>query len=310
MVENWSHFCSLYPGPVPIARDTTPLSLDEATRALYNRAISDPSSLTDQGRRRITYRPPPEEENALYRDLKEQAMRAATTDDIRAATEVATDVQKLWTVAQVAARKALNWDDIRNIMVAMKVPCSSSSSSSVGDSGSSSPSEAGGLFGLVVFYPENKEDEKEGQGRLALYKSEIRTAIYHSLHYSPLLIKDKTRNRFALHWLAVPTTSGSNDNNNNFQDPSALRSRFRTMLSNNEIPRGLRRDAFLCPESNPEHEAGIGAGAQPPLPPLKVGIKHIAPTLFARFVQRNLQGEARRKPYRYTSELSRLHEAT
>ncbi|KAL2807586.1 hypothetical protein BJX63DRAFT_411828, partial [Aspergillus granulosus] len=210
---------------------------------------------------------------------------------------------------------------------------SSSNLSSAGDSGSSFPSEAGGRFGLVVFYPEN-EDEKEKQGCLSLYKFEIGTAIYHSLHYFHWLIKDETRNQFTLHWVAVPTTSGSN--NNNFQDPSALRSRFRTMLLNNKIPSGFRRDAFLYvdeeafrsretarpylwlaepepepePESKPEHETGIGAGAQPPFPPLKVDIKHIVPTLFARLVQRDLQGEARRKPYRYTSELSRLHAAT
>ncbi|KAL2807588.1 hypothetical protein BJX63DRAFT_411833 [Aspergillus granulosus] len=377
------------PGPVPITRDTTPLSLDEATRALYNRAISDPSSLTDQERRRITYRPPPEGENALcrdacglsmdeliakainsknnsndnnnnnsdslshslslslplsykeasllsagvvrkvqgqglrilsevarlspeHRDLKERAMRAATTDDIRAAMEVAMDVRKRWSAERVLQ----------------------SSSSSAGDSGSSSPSEAGSRFGLVVFYPENEEDEKEEQGRFLLYKSEIRMAIYHSLHYSPWLIKDETRNRFTLHWVAVPTTSGRNTNNN-FQDPSALRSRFRTRLLNNKIPSGFRRDAFLYvdeeafrsretarpylwlaepepepePESKPEHETGIETGA-PPFPSLKVDIKHIAPTLFARLVQRDLQGEARRKPYRYTSELSRLHAAT
>ncbi|KAL6234638.1 hypothetical protein BDW75DRAFT_240957 [Aspergillus navahoensis] len=35
------------------------------TRTLYNRAVSDPSSLTDEERRLITYRPPPEEGNTL-----------------------------------------------------------------------------------------------------------------------------------------------------------------------------------------------------------------------------------------------------
>ncbi|OGM50994.1 hypothetical protein ABOM_000052 [Aspergillus bombycis] len=102
------------------------------------------------------------------------------------------------------------------------------------------------------------------------------------------------------------------------------------MLSNNEIPIGFRRDVFLYidketfhsreaartyvwlaePESKPEYEAGSGTEAQPEvLQPLKVDIKHTTPTLFARLVQRDLQGEARRTPYRYTSELSRLHAA-
>ncbi|CEN60320.1 hypothetical protein ASPCAL02761 [Aspergillus calidoustus] len=95
------------------------------------------------------------------------------------------------------------------------------------------------------------------------------------------------------------------------------------MLLNSQIPDGFRRDAFLYvdeeafgsretvrpyvwlaePEPELQHEAGTGVQ-----PPLKVDIKHI-PTLFARLVQRDLQGEAKRKPYRYTSELSQLHHA-
>jgi hypothetical protein len=179
----------------------------------------------------------------------------------------------------------------------------------------------------VVFY--QKDEEEEG-GRLLEYKSQIGTALYHGLHYSWSLINDETRDRFTLHWVAVPGVI------NNNLDVSALRSRFSKMLSNNEIPVGFRRDAFLYvdeeafrsretrpylwlaepePQSesktDTEPELGTGTGAQPEaLLPLKVDIKHIAPTLFARLVQRDLQGEARRKPYRHTSELSRLHAAT
>ncbi|EED21182.1 conserved hypothetical protein [Talaromyces stipitatus ATCC 10500] len=58
---------SLFDGAVTIRRDTRPLSLDEETRALYNRAITEPASLTDVQRRRITHRPPAEEEDALCR---------------------------------------------------------------------------------------------------------------------------------------------------------------------------------------------------------------------------------------------------
>ncbi|KAE8320402.1 hypothetical protein BDV39DRAFT_187952 [Aspergillus sergii] len=377
--------------PFSINADRTPLTLDESTRILYNRAISNPSSLTDQERRLITHRPPPEEENTLCRnacglsmdeliakainsnnnnnydydnlslslglsnkearlltagvvqgqsgrilsevarfssedrDLKARAMEAARTDDVRAAIEVAQRVRQRWTAVQLAAAKALNNDDIRNIQVAMKVPwqehvlqpSSTSAGNSSSDPSSSStssgqgPGEAGARFGLVVFY----QEEEEELGRLSEYKSQIGTAIYHGLHYSVSLIKDETRDRFTLHWVAVP------GNHNNDLDPSVLRSRFSTMLSNNEIPTGFRRDAFLYIDKEAFHSretarpylwlAEPETGAQPEvLQPLKVDIKHIAPTLFARLVQRDLQGEARRKPYRYTSELSRLHAAT
>ncbi|KAL6235891.1 hypothetical protein BDW75DRAFT_239739 [Aspergillus navahoensis] len=103
------------------------------------------------------------------------------------------------------------------------------------------------------------------------------------------------------------------------------------MLSNNnnEIPVDYRRDAFLYldeetfgsretarpflwlaepePQSSTATEPGPGTAH---FQPLKVSIKHIVPTLFARLVQRDPQGGARRKPYRHTSELSRLHAAT
>ncbi|KAL2811008.1 hypothetical protein BJX63DRAFT_444413 [Aspergillus granulosus] len=397
------------PDPRIIHQDTTPLALDEPTRTLYNRAISNPSSLTDQERRLITHRPPQEEENTLCRnvcglsmdelvakainsnsnnnnnddddgprtshslsltlplsheearllsagvirvvqnqgfkilsevarlspedrDLKGRAMQAATTDDIRVANQVAWRVLGQWRRAQDAATETLNADDIRNIKVASKVPWQEHALQS-----SSTSAEVGGRFGLVVFYREKENEEAGGESRLPSYKSQIGTAIYHSLHYSPLLVKDETRTRFALHWVAVPSlttsASGGDNINNDDMDPTALRRRFSTMLSNNnnEIPVGYRRDAFLyldeeafgsretarpflwLAEPESEHQSSTETEPGPgtaDFQPLKVSIKHIAPTLFARLVQRDLQGEARRKPYRHTSELSRLHAAT
>jgi hypothetical protein len=402
------------PDPRIIHQDTTPLALDEPTRTLYNRAISNPSSLTDQERRLITHRPPQEEENTLCRnacglsmdelvakainsnnnnnnnnddddddndaprtshslsltlplsheearllsagvidvvqnqgfkilsevarlspedrDLKDRAMQAATTDDIRVAKQVAWRVLGQWRSARDAAAETLNADDVRNIKVASKVPWQEHVLQS-----SSTSAEAGGRFGLVVFYHKKENKEAGGESRLSSYKSQIRTAIYHSLHYSPSLVKDETRTRFALHWVAVPSLTGSasdGDNiNNDNMIPTALRRRFSTMLSNNnnEIPAGYRRDAFLYLDeeafgssetvrpflwlAEPEPEPQSSTATEPgpgtaDFQPLKVSIKHIVPTLFARLVQRDLQGEARRKPYRHTSELSRLHAAT
>lgn len=400
------------PDPRVIHQDTTPLVLDEPTLTLYNRAISNPSSLTDQERRLITRRPPQDGENSLCRnacglsmdeliakainsnnsnnnnndddddddgpgtghslsltlplsygearllsdgvinvvqkqgfkilsetarlspgdrDLKDRAMQAATTDDIRIAKQVAWRVLGRWRRARDAATKTLNADDVRNIKLASKVPWQEhvlqSSSTSAG---------VGGCFGLVVFYHEN-EDEK---GRLGSYKSQIGKAIYHSLHYSPALVKDETRTRFALHWVSLPnlttSASGGDDINNDDMDLTALRRRFSTILAhdnneNNEIPVGYRHDALLyldekafcsretprpflwLAEPEPEPQSSTATESRPETAdsrPLKVSIKHIVPTLFARLVQRDLQGEARRKPYRHTSELSRLHAAT
>ncbi|KAL4767711.1 hypothetical protein BDW60DRAFT_145541 [Aspergillus nidulans var. acristatus] len=116
-------------------------------------------------------------------------------------------------------------------------------------------------------------------------------------------------------------------------DSTALHRRFSSMLlnNNNKISVSYRRDAFLYldeeafgsretarpflwlaepePEPQPSTVTEPGPGTAD-FQPLKVSIKHIVPTLFARLVQRDLQGEARKKPYRHTSELSRLHAAT
>jgi hypothetical protein len=52
----------IFPDP---NEDRSPLALDEATRALYRRAIDNPSSLTDEERRTVTHRPPRPEEDEL-----------------------------------------------------------------------------------------------------------------------------------------------------------------------------------------------------------------------------------------------------
>ncbi|RDW90006.1 uncharacterized protein DSM5745_01781 [Aspergillus mulundensis] len=391
----------MFDGAFTLSIDRTPRPLGDATRTLYNRAISNPSSLTDQERRLITRRPPAEEENTLCqkecgltmdeliakainsndkntngpalsnqesrlllsgvvkgesgrilservrlsledRDLMSRAMDAATTDDLRVAREAAQRVNQRLTDAWLAAMDTLSNDDIRNLKFAINVPWQEHvlqlqpGSTSAGDSGQGQGLDRErGRFGLVVFYQEGEGQGEGGggRGRLPEYKSQIETAIHHGLHFSIDIIKDETRGRFALHWVAVPGIG------NEELDPSALRSRFSTMLSNSEIPSGFRRDAFLYvddeayrsretarpylwlaepePQPDPQSENGAGteAQSQPPPPaealrPLKVDIKHIAPTLFARLVQRDLEGEARRKPYRNTSELSKLHAAT
>ncbi|PKX89666.1 uncharacterized protein P174DRAFT_435038 [Aspergillus novofumigatus IBT 16806] len=85
------------------------------------------------------------------------------------------------------------------------------------------------------------------------------------------------------------------------------------MRDNSEIPRGLRLDCFLYVDeeslqSRDESRSYVWLGEpEETAEALKVHIKHIAPTLFARVTQRDLVGEAKRRPYRHTSELGLLH---
>ncbi|GIK02189.1 hypothetical protein Aspvir_006234 [Aspergillus viridinutans] len=312
----------LYDGAITVNTDTSPLALDEATRTLYNRAITDPSSLTDAERRSITHRPPAEEEDALCRsacgqsmskliakaihngdaltyneahlltagvvrnqagrllaervrlsaadrDLTHRAVAAAMTDEMKAARTSAQAVQHRWRTAQNAAAEALSDDDIRNIRYALHVPWQ--------DHVLSFPEAT--VCGLVLFYADGPE--------WADFKAQIETAVYHGLHYKALLM---------------------------LMDEAAI-AKFQTMRDNSEIPTGLRLDCFLYVDeeslqSRDEARANVWlAEPEETAEPLKVHIKHIAPTLFARLTQRDLSGEAKRRPYRHTSELGLLHQA-
>lgn len=371
----------MFDGAITVRIDTTPLSLDEETRALYNRAIAEPASLTDSERRKITHRPPPDEEDALCRqacgssmtelvakaiaihnngsatgtspgtddliltykeahhitagvvagqpgrllsyrvrlskeeqDLTHKAAAAALTEEMRIAREVAQAVQRRWWTAEKAAIESLNDDDSRNIRYAMRIPWQDQILKSASTDGSPSVS------GLVMFY-----DLERTEG----YKSQVEQAVSNGMHYQPMSMDDRAIARFSLHWVDVPALD-SNDTDK----LSILQTKFQTMLTNHEFPTGLRSDCFLymdkegmCftrpyvwlgepvpgsigPEADTENattESRVDKKEE--IVPLKVDIKHIAPTLFARLVQRDLSGKAKQWPYRHTSELAMLHQA-
>ncbi|GAM42960.1 hypothetical protein TCE0_044r17390 [Talaromyces pinophilus] len=373
----------MFDGAITLRIDTTPLSLDEETRALYNRAIADPTSLTDPERRRITHRPPPDEEDALCRqacgssmtelvakaiaihnngsatgtstgtedlvltykeahhitagvvpgqpgrllsyrarlskeeqDLTHKAAAAALTEEMKVAQEVARAVHRRWWPAQKAATESLNDDDSRNIRYAMRIPWQDQILKSASRDGSPSVS------GLVVFYDPERTEE---------HKSEVEQAVFNGMHYQPMSMDDRAIARFSLHWMEVPALYSDDTDK-----LSALQAKFQTMLANHEFPTGLRTDCFLymdkegiCftrpyvwlgepvpsniePGPAPDTEKATtesGVGKKEEIVPLKVDIKHIAPTLFARLVQRDLSGKEKRWPYRHTSELAMLHQA-
>ncbi|KAL4728905.1 hypothetical protein ACLX1H_003307 [Fusarium chlamydosporum] len=56
-----------------------PLDLDGETRALYEKAVADPSSLSDEERRTILLRPPREEEDSLCHDICGSTMSEIVT---------------------------------------------------------------------------------------------------------------------------------------------------------------------------------------------------------------------------------------
>ncbi|KAL3435105.1 hypothetical protein BDV09DRAFT_195115 [Aspergillus tetrazonus] len=78
------------PDPRIIHQNTTSLTLNEATRTRYNRAISNLSSLTDQNGRLI-HRPQAEEENTLSRDTCGLFMDELIGKAVNSITDTATN---------------------------------------------------------------------------------------------------------------------------------------------------------------------------------------------------------------------------
>ncbi|GAQ11483.1 hypothetical protein ALT_8804 [Aspergillus lentulus] len=142
------------------------------------------------------------------------------------------------------------------------------------------------VCGLVLFYA----DGSEWPG----FEAQIETAIYHGLHCKALLMDEAAIAKFTLHWVAVG---------------------FQTIRNNSEMPTGLRSDCFLYGDekslqSRDEARSYVSlAEPEETAEPLKVHIKHIAPTLFVRLTQRDLSGEAKRRPYRHALELGLLRQA-
>ena len=65
-----------------IGAGRAPLVLDESTRTLYNRAISNLFSLTDQERRPVTHRSPPHEKDTLCQNACDLSMGELVTKAI------------------------------------------------------------------------------------------------------------------------------------------------------------------------------------------------------------------------------------
>jgi hypothetical protein len=337
----------LFDGDVILNIDRTPITFDEATRTLYNQAIANPSSLTDEERRIITRRPPPEEEDALCRgrcgqslselikkaiengdsltykesviiaagvdsaqnerlihevarlsaadrELLQRARAAATTEEMKRAQENACNGMKRWETIQSKASKTLSDDDVRNIRFALRVPWQEHVLSQTQMA----------ICGLLIFFPRNMPEWPS-------FKEQIDMAVYHGLHSRPQIINEEIMVKFTLHYVESSNVSDDGDNN-----IAALQSQFLSMRDGDELSQGLRLDAFLYvdEEAIQSRDAArpfvwlLGPGETARL--LKVHIKHIAPTLFARLTQRDLSpAEARRWPYRHTSELEILHRA-
>lgn len=357
MAQQRLRMSDVFPDP---NEDRSPLVLDAATRALYRRAIENPSSLTDEERRTVTHRPPGPEEDERCRqacgltfselvrkaidhrdslsyheagllvgglipgeagrwfryrlrlseadqNLLHAAYDAAWTAELKEARANAHAVQKRCIQESSAAAKFLNDDDMRHNRLAMMVPWQEQVLSDTESK----------VCGLVGFYLDRED--------WAAFREQIETAVYHGLHYRAQRIKDEAIAKFTLHWAPI-------------DDPPDrdLLDVFAEKRDQGKFPRDLRTDSFLFIDqealqsqdakrpfvwlwepkrpSTDEEKAGKEGEEkeeEKDLGPLKIDIKHIAPTLFARLTQRDFATEeAGWKPYRLASSFKTLHRVT
>ncbi|CAH0057920.1 unnamed protein product [Clonostachys solani] len=330
---------SLQPDAPPL-RVRDPLDLDDATRELYRRAIADPSSLSEEERRKILRRPPPEEEDARSRelcgstmselitkaiqnhesltyqestlvmarpkesypgellrekcrmsendrDLLHKAMEAAPTADEVAAQKNAMGIQNLWREHNNAAYDALSAFDRALIKRAGHIPWQDHII------GPEDPFRKIATCGFVVFYSDAVNWPS--------FNERMQAATKYGFDLCMSRIRDSIREGFTLHGVQ-------------YDDAESLQSRFAAVRDVDEIPKGLRQDAFLYVDDEATQSLESSRPfvwlwePQETAKPLKVNAQHIAPLLIARLTQRDLSTEKDQKwPFRSTPDLEQMH---
>ncbi|KAJ3495820.1 hypothetical protein NLG97_g3117 [Lecanicillium saksenae] len=259
------------------ATEKSPIQLDQNARELYERAITNPESITDAERRTIRNLPSAEVEDGLVREssearkrvrmipedreLWEKADKAVKSEQKLAAELVAGEAYRRWFRARGEARASLPPEEYKLLFVAMDVPWQKHLLQIRGNS----------KVGLVFFVLNQPE--------WPAFKAKIEQWIQTGLTVMCSKVHQLIRTRFALHWIQGDGSSAE------------LPSKYCSLA---DLPPGVRSDCFLYvdDESLRSREA-----AKPfvwlhepatTLSPLKVDIRHIFPALFARLTQRDM----------------------
>ncbi|EGX95662.1 hypothetical protein CCM_00316 [Cordyceps militaris CM01] len=333
--------------PNAVTVDATPIPLDDATRELYQRAVADPSSITDAEMRTITLRPPPAQEDELCREkcdlpfdaVVQKALRGdkLTYDEAEAIKLGVRWKQKTETTAR-QLRQPPEDRELRYAAVEAVTPQSLKDArviaqpvyAAAGDAASAAvleyyqgsemlqikralmtPWQAhilaqghGGACGLVLFHP-----RRAAAARWDAFRARMDLAVHHGLRAKAGGVKAPIIDGFALH-LVETTGESSGGGGGEWQET------FKELRDAGAVPPGLRTDAFLYVDD----EALASVDGKRPFAwlwepqdtehgPLRVELNSIVPLLMARLTQRDLEGDARTKPFRHGPELAALHKA-
>ncbi|KAJ6072970.1 hypothetical protein N7467_011055 [Penicillium canescens] len=256
----------IFPDP---NEDESPLALDEATRALYRRAIDNPSSLTDEERRTVTHRPSRPEEDELCRqasglNFSELVRMAIDHQDSLSYDEASLLLGGLipgeagrWLRYRLRLSEA-DQDILHTAYDATwteELEEARANANAVQKTWNQDSSAAGkflndddirhNILAMTVPWQEQvlSDTESEVCGLVgfypdrddwAVFREQIETAIYHGLHYRVQRIKNETIAKFTLHWVQTDNTPD--------QD---LRGLFTEKRHKGGFPKGLRTDSFL-----------------------------------------------------------------
>lgn len=311
---------------ISLLRESIPkTTLDGATRAVYHRAIDDPSSVTDDERRRITNRPPQVGEDAFCRrkcgyNMSELVAKAAQQDSPLSYVEAqilayGIDKDRYLKVAEFRRRLTSNEDrelcysavdaaQTQEMSTAQKV------AHQVVDRVQDEKTTARKFFSTFdgknlkyslgikwqSFLLDAKLDafglvaffrNRNGDPRWPDFQGKVDSGVYHGLRYNYLCTTEATIAKFTIHWVE-------------YEDESQLQSHFETMREAGQFPSGLRTDGFLyvddaCIQSVDSVRPFICYWEpHTSRQPLKVDIKHICPGLFARLTQRDMPTDKER----------------
>ncbi|KAK0383859.1 hypothetical protein NLU13_7951 [Sarocladium strictum] len=332
--------------PNAVAVDLTPIPLDENTRELYKRAEEDPSAITDAEMRIITLRPPSELEDKLCREqcglsfeeLLQKALRheKLTFDEAKILMQRGVEWKHGSDQGDILLRLPADERELRHAATEAVTPQSLKDAMLIAKPVYSEASAAasaavqeyyqgfevlhirrahmtlwqkhileqgnGGACGLVLFYPAAKGSRWER------FKAKLDLAVYHGLRAEMGGVKELIMNNFQLCLIEAWQNTNSQD--------ESLQERFRRLRDAEEVPAGLRNDAFLYVNDEALHSIDarrpflwLWEPEDTEFGPLRVELNHIMPLLVARLTQRDLEGEARIKPFRFGPEFGALHKA-
>lgn len=323
--------------PNLFSKDQSPIQLDQDTRILYERAVADPASITDEERRAINNLPSAEDEDRFVRETCGLSMTELLAEAVAPGAaeklsfpetqiifsshvidgpmemldrrfRMSPQDRELWDEASKAIKCEQQLVAERNAAAAYRRWTAARNQAR-----DAIPRNEYNLMNLAMRVPwQQRALDMGGASSIGLvlffpdrpawlsYKAEIERCVQQNLTVLCAKVHPAIQRRFSLHCIQDGGVSGAN-----------LQAQFRALPA---IAPGIRSDCFLYVDDDalrskdtPRpfvwlHEPDTS------LDPLKIDIRHICPALFARLTQRDFPAEeVREQPFKTDPGFEGLH---